>query len=163
RQGQVELGDTLSWTHGPHSLRLGLDYERLTPARDNVANAVSGTFWSLNDLLTGLPMSIDTSQGQQASSLIETLSAFAQDTWKIAPRLTVTFGVRWELTPSPSLRGGIVPATTQNGGTGVASPGTPSSPPGGAAILPISPVTPPGISSTLPATAFTALWPTRYT
>src|SRR5262249_4459610 len=45
----------------------------------------------------------------QASSLVESLSAFAQDTWQIGPRFTATYGLRWELTPAPSYRVGDVP------------------------------------------------------
>ena len=35
---------------------------------------------------------------------METLSAFAQDTWSVTPRLNLTYGLRWELTPAPSMR-----------------------------------------------------------
>ena len=104
RQGQLEIADTLSWSGGSHALRIGTSYQRLTPARDRTATAVSGTSWSLQDLLLGHPLSLNVSQSEQASSLIETLSAFAQDTWRIDRNLTVTYGVRWELTPSPALR-----------------------------------------------------------
>lgn len=144
RQGQVDLSDTLSWSGGAHALRVGASYERLTPSRDSTATAVSGTFWSLADLLSGQPMSLNISQAEQASSLIETLSAFAQDTWRIDRNLTLTYGVRWELTPSPAIRAGPTgPVTT-----------------GGAGTTP--PIVPP---ITLPygATDVSSLWPTRYT
>ena len=39
------------------------------------------------------------------SSVIETFSAFSHDTWHVNPRLNLTYGVRWELTPAPSYKG----------------------------------------------------------
>ncbi len=147
RQGQLELGDTLSWTGASHALRVGISYERLTPSRDSAATGVSGTFWSLADLLAGQPLSLNVSQAGQASSLIETLSAFAQDTWRIVPNLTLTYGVRWELTPSPALRTGSIGSSSP-----IAVGGVVTSPP--SVPLPSNPLTP---------AAFSSLWPTRYT
>jgi hypothetical protein len=163
RQGQLEIGDTLSWTGGSHSLRVGASYQRLTPARDRTATAVSGTSWSLQDLLSAHPLSLNISQSEQASSLIETLSAFAQDTWRIDRNLTVTYGARWELTPSPALRAGSIgqgsTATAVDVGTAppFSPPALPPGPPPGSPPI----VSPP--SSSLTPVVFSSLWPTRYT
>jgi hypothetical protein len=158
RQGQTQLADTLSWNRAEHAVRVGVAYERLTPARDNTATGVSGTFWSIAGLLSGQPLLLNVSQTGQAASLIENLSAFAQDTWRVHPKLTITYGVRWELTPSPATRAGFVsqiPSGSSEGG--VTSPPVP---PSGT-----DPTAPPGLAPAGPpsATPSYSLWPTRYT
>ncbi|HLK47073.1 MAG TPA: TonB-dependent receptor [Bryobacteraceae bacterium] len=103
-QGEWNLVETLAVNRGSHSWRLGADYQRLTPARDSPALAVTGAWNNLAALLAGRPPMIATTQADQASSLIETLSLFAQDTYRPSRRLSLTYGLRWEVTPPPAVR-----------------------------------------------------------
>jgi hypothetical protein len=40
--------------------------------------------------------------------VVSEVSLFAQDTWRVSQRLTATFGLRWEISPAPLLRGATV-------------------------------------------------------
>jgi hypothetical protein len=104
RQNQWNAIETLAWSEGAHAIRGGIDYNRLAPSRDQIAQTVAGAYASVADVLANRPMLTSTSQADQASSLIETLALFVQDTWRVTPRLTATYGVRWELTPAPTFR-----------------------------------------------------------
>lgn len=103
-QKQWNLVDTLGLRHDRHDIRLGLDYQRLTPARETAAESVTGRWNGIADLLAGIPPQVEDVHAEQASALMETLSAFAQDTWSVTSRLNLTYGLRWELTPAPAMR-----------------------------------------------------------
>jgi hypothetical protein len=111
-QRQINFVDTASWTIGTHALKFGIDYRRLSPIQLGSAYRELLTFSSVAQV-----------QAQTAATAIviatnytlypvyNNYSAFAQDTWRIAPRLTVTYGIRYELNPAPTEQNGNQPFT----------------------------------------------------
>ncbi|MBK9169707.1 MAG: TonB-dependent receptor [Bryobacterales bacterium] len=107
RQMQWNLVQTLAWTRGRHQFRAGLDYQRVSPSRETPVLGIAGEYSSLAVLLAGRGPAVHFTLADSGSSLIETFSLFAQDTWQWTPRLTLTYGTRWDLTPAPSYRGRV--------------------------------------------------------
>ena len=101
RQSQFQVGQTMQWDHGTHSVSLGADYRRLDPVRRDAAGMVSIIADTVNSLAQTGDLWTATSARQLTSATLEEISVFAQDTWRIAPRLTGSFGARWEISPGP--------------------------------------------------------------
>lgn len=102
RQQQINVDDSLSWQEGTHGLKFGVDYRRLTPLDDQVKYVQQAFFLDIPSAELGQPLESAVSSGQPVQLSLQDLGAFAQDTWRISPRLTMTYGLRWDVDFAPS-------------------------------------------------------------
>jgi len=101
-QRQINLVDTVSFVHGAHQFKAGVDYRHLNPVVSSLDLGASIFFNTVQDSLSGVAPFVSISNNDEVGLSMLNFSAYAQDTWHVLPRLTLTFGVRWELNPAPS-------------------------------------------------------------
>jgi hypothetical protein len=106
-QNNFEYRDNLTWMRGSHTIKAGIQFQRLD-ANWNPGPGYerpSFSFTSLASFLEDNPFSEGnigfnptngTVLAPAAAERFFTTQAFGQDTWKIAPNFTLTFGLRWE-------------------------------------------------------------------
>ncbi len=101
-QRSLNFTDNLTWSKGKHLLKFGADYRRLSTTLAPKDYNLSVSANSLNSLETNVMDSVSVSGNRQATLNYDNVSFYAQDAWRVTPRLTVDMGVRWELNPPPS-------------------------------------------------------------
>lgn len=128
-QRQGNLVSNTSLLRGQHDIRFGADYRYLAPHYGPFNYRLAIFFPGVVGALSGMANSVDVSAFDSVTMGLHNLSLYGQDSWKISPRLTLTYGLRWELVPPPHAKGNQ-PLLTMTGFPDfaqlqVAPPGTP--------------------------------------
>lgn len=112
-QRQLNLVGSTTIIAGNHQIKLGGDYRRLMPkvvARSYGFTYNFGTLAAVldtaaNSITRGTALVSVQALAPAGQFLFENYSAFAQDSWRATPKLTLTYGVRWDVNTPPSSDG----------------------------------------------------------
>jgi hypothetical protein len=109
-----QIADTVTWTHGKHSFKFGVDFSHVNDNGQNLFNGFGSYSYSsllnyFSDLnapntCAGKPCYTSFSQGLGLPGVEFTTndySVFVADDWKITQRLSLSLGLRWEYQQMP--------------------------------------------------------------
>ena len=98
-----DLRETLSWSKGRHDMSFGYDLELdqsiirntdLENASFNFTNDVTGL--AMASFVLGYQHTFSQTSGDWSDSHEHPMGVFGNDKWKVSPRLTLDYGLRWE-------------------------------------------------------------------
>jgi len=98
-QRQLNFVDTFSWMKGKHQLKFGFDFRRMKPSPAFAPQSIQ-LIASYADLQAGT-VTISPSTGGSNTVILNNYSMFAQDTFQVWSHLSLTYGVRWDVTSVP--------------------------------------------------------------
>ena len=111
-QRSVNLVDSVSLQKSSHALKFGADYRRLTPVVAPPAYTQDAFFFGglaaaqSGQLGETTGDGVDLESASRVPLILQNFSLFAQDTWRVRPRLTVTYGLRWDVDFTPKTSSG---------------------------------------------------------
>jgi Carboxypeptidase regulatory-like domain len=106
-QRQYNLVDTLAVQRGSHSLKFGVDYRRLSPFSDGSREQLVPLFDTMQNMIQGKSYFTETAYNAPQHPLLHDLALFGQDAWRVSPRLTLTYGLRWDIDFAPTSQSGL--------------------------------------------------------
>jgi hypothetical protein len=109
RQFQPNAKDTISWVHGVHLFKGGVDYRQTTAYFGDGPLSRSPDGWYYYDngdsIINNVTDSLTTINFARQDPTTKNLGLFFQDEWRVKPRLSLSLGLRWDFNPPPSISG----------------------------------------------------------
>ena len=113
-QRQFNVVNNVSFTTGAHQWKFGFDYRRLTPIISPRAYILSLQFPSQAAINNGVATTAAIGAGIETRPIYNEFSAFIRDAWKVSQRLTLDYGLRWDVNPAPTEATGNDPLAIVN-------------------------------------------------
>lgn len=108
QQFQPNATDAVTWTHGRHLFKFGVDYRQTTAYYNNgnISRSpyVAYGYTSAAQILSNTAAYTATNE-PRVDPTSKNLGLFAQDEWRILPQLSLSLGLRWDVNPPPSVSG----------------------------------------------------------
>jgi hypothetical protein len=106
---QVNIVDNLTAISGAHQIKLGVDIRSLGLWLREHEYLQAVYFDTEASIISGVATQAYLEARAPRAPVMRNYSAYVQDTWRVAPRLTLTAGVRWETNPAAFDREGRRP------------------------------------------------------
>jgi Carboxypeptidase regulatory-like domain len=102
-QRQYNVTDTYTWSRAAHQFKFGADWRRVTTYVRPITSAQFAFFAGEPSVLANSADFAQTFSNTNVpvEPVYHNFSAFIQDEWKAAPRLSLSLGLRWDVNPAP--------------------------------------------------------------
>lgn len=127
---QWNLIDSLNLLSGQHNFKFGIDYRRIVSPILPPDLEIVAAFLSPQSVLHNAPTIAEPLNFKSATPIFNETALFAQDEWRVHPRVSLSLGLRWELNPPPTEQSGndaytLLGNISQPASLAVAPQGTP--------------------------------------
>jgi hypothetical protein len=110
-QHQYQVVDALTYDHNHHTLKVGIDWRRLSPTFANDTYESLAEALSLAALQQGFVTVALTDASAPGHPIFDNLSVYVQDHFRVGQTLSLDYGLRWEFNPPPGPSNGHYPVT----------------------------------------------------